>query len=246
MRPRHPVPGARPPVTDRATLDRTAEELCDAFGLTGRAQTSWGRWSRLADLYPGHPAFVIRGTDEGMTLDIQRWDISGGEACWPTTQILSLSLPWWHRLAERPGQRCLIPLTAGTAAPASRQEGAWDGGLGGKWDGEGEGGGWPTWFTLADQPLFTVAGLWRGAGDTRCFAMLICLGDGPLATMPVVIAPQDRERWLNGAWSEVAALQAACAPERLRIGLFDPAVSAYAGKGRDGARPLSGGPMTGR
>lgn len=222
MPPRPSTHGVKPPVTDRATLDRTAQDLCDAFGVRGLTQASWGRWSRLSDLVPGHPAFVLRRIERekggGMALDTQRWDISGGEACWPTTQIFSLSLPWWRRLAERPAQRCLIPLTACTAAPAPRQEheaGA------GSWRGRGGRGARSAWFTLADEPLFTVAGLWREAGDTRCFAMLGCPGEGPLATLPVVIAPQDRERWLQGDWDEIMPLQAPCAPERLRIGLSE-------------------------
>ena len=78
-------------------------------------------------------------------------------------RIPGLSLPWWRRLAERPAQRCLIPLTACTLSVAGqpgRDRRA-------------------TWFALAEVPVFTVAGLWRESGDARCFALVEC-EDGDL------------------------------------------------------------------
>ena len=159
----HPMAGMTPPSTDRATLERTASELCRDFAIAQSGQGSWGAWSRLQDLRAGDPAFILRQGGAGLILDTQRWDISGGEACWPTTQILSLSLPWWRRLAERPAQRCLIPLTAACIALSP----------------SGVRSGRAAWFTLADAPLFTVAGLWRDHGGARCFAMLGCVRTRP-------------------------------------------------------------------
>jgi len=199
----HPMAGMAPPSTDRATLDRTASELCRDFSIAHSGQGSWGAWSRLQDLRAGDPAFVVRRGEGGLILDTQRWDISGGEACWPTTQILSLSLPWWRRLAERPAQRCLIPLTAACVALSPS-------------------GGRAAWFTLADTPLFTVAGLWRDHGGARCFAMLGCVsGHAPWSSLPMIVAPEDRARWLDGDWDDLLTLQTAWSPERIRIGLSD-------------------------
>jgi hypothetical protein len=188
-------------------LDRTAGALAEAFGLVGTAQASWGNWTRLGELRAGQPAFVLRRTPEGLSLDTQRWDISGGEGCWPTTRILSVSLPWWRRLAERPAQRCLIPVTACTAPLPPK------GGRDGR----------SAWFTMADEPVFTIAGLWRDTGDGRRFAMLGCPAEAVFPILPVVIAAPDRERWLHGSIEDIAALQRPCPPETLQIGLPRPA-----------------------
>ncbi|WP_156843857.1 hypothetical protein [Sphingomonas sp.] len=216
----HPMGDIKPPATDRAALGRTAEDLCRSFAATRTGQGSWGSWSRLHDLRAGHPAFVLRRGAEGLGLDTQRWDISGGEACWPTTQILSLSLPWWRRLAERPAQRCLIPVTAACVALSP----------------SGERGGRAAWFTLPGEPLFTVAGLWRDHTGGRCFAMLGCVsGHGAWSSAPMIIASEDRTRWLEGGWDDILALQTAPPAEQIRIGLSDAPIPAYDGRGHAGA-----------
>ncbi|MDZ7282988.1 SOS response-associated peptidase [Sphingomonas sanguinis] len=198
----------RPSTGDRATLDRTAEALCADFAIAWTARASWGTWDQLADLRAGHPAFVIRHTAEGNGLDTQRWGIGEGREA--TTRIPGLSLPWWRRLAERPAQRCLIPLTACTLAAS---------GLPGR-DRRA------TWFALAEEPVFTVAGLWRESGDARCFALVEC-ENGDRSPMPMVVAAADRERWLRGSIEDIAALQRPCPPEALRIGLPRPAAPVY-------------------
>lgn len=214
-------------------LDRTADELCRTFAIAATPPSAWGAWAQLGDLRPGHPAFVLRRTGDGeeggggLALDTQRWDISGGQACWPTTQILSVSLPWWRRLAERPAQRCLIPLTACTALLPNRA-------------GMAAGAGRSAWFDMVDEPVFTVAGLWRDTGTARGFAMLGCLADAPFSILPVVIAPCDRDRWLDAPWDMAAPLIAPVPAERVRIGLPEPIASFYA-DGHD--RPWAPAPI---
>ena len=218
MAPRAPDRGPRMTVMDpifrtmtgdRATLDRTAEALCRDFAIAWSAGASWGTWTQLGDLRAGHPAFVIRHTPEGTGLDTQRWGMGEGQDA--TTRIPGLALPWWRRLAERPAQRCLIPLTAATLTARARP-------------GRDRRA---TWFALAEEPVFTVAGLWRDSGDARCFAMVECGADhgadALFPTMPMIVAAKDRERWLHGSMQDIAALGRPCPPERLRIGLPRPA-----------------------
>ncbi len=218
-----PMHRGTPPVTDRAMLDRSADELHAAFGVAWTHQAaSWGAWPRLRDLLPGHPAFVLRQGPQGLGLDTQRWDINGGEACWPTTQIFSLSLPWWRRLAAVPAQRCLIPVTAARGALSSP-------------DGRADRS---VWFTLEDQPVFTVAGLWRRNAGAHCFAMLGCPGgEGPWSTLPMIVAPRDRSRWLEGDWADVTALQLPSPALPIRIGLCDMPAAPYALADRDSLWP---------
>lgn len=197
---------------DRATLDRTAEALCRDFAIAWSARASWGTWAQLSDLRAGDPAFVIRHTPEGTGLDTQRWGMGEGQDM--TTRIPGLGLPWWRRLAERPAQRCLIPLTAATLTASA-------------WPGRDRRA---TWFALADEPVFTVAGLWRDRGDARCFAMVENAldhgADALFPTMPMIVAAQDRARWLHGSMEDLDALGGPCPLERLRIGLPRPAVPA--------------------
>lgn len=210
-----PMVRTRQPITDLARLDHSPRELCAAFDITWQHQVSWGARSHLQDLLPGHPAFVIRQAPEGLSLDTQRWDISGGETCWPTTRILSLSLPWWRKLAEQPEGRCLIPLTACTATFVGRHGGDMR----------------AAWFTLEDQPLFTVAGLWRQIGNARYFAMLGCIGDEPVPIMPVVIAPEHRTSWLQDALENATPLLVPYGLEQIRIGLHEPLMLEVAANG---------------
>lgn len=199
----------------RAMLDRTAEELCTAFGCAAAHQASWGRWSRLTDLRPGHPGFVLRRTAQGLGLDTQRWGIGGGGGRQPTTRIAGVSLPWWRRLAERPDQRCLIPVSACTAmrsAPLS--------------DGRD---GRSAWFALVDEPVFTLAGLWRGAGGARGFAMLGAPDDGAFPVMPVIVPAEARERWLGAPWDVAAPLLASTVPATPWIVLSETRTAFYEG-----------------
>jgi putative SOS response-associated peptidase YedK len=248
------LPSFKPPGSDRATLDRAAEDLCREFDLAGGAQGSWGNWSQLHDLRPGHPAFVLRrtGADQRLGLDTQRWDIrgsdgGGGEGGLPTTRLMGVAQPWWLRLAMRPAQRCLIPVTACTV-PLPLRDGR-DRERGSGWNGRS------AWFSLVDEPVFTIAGLWRDTGDARCFAMLGCPADAPLSVQPVVIAPADRARWLDADWDAAAPLLAPVAAERIRIGLPETLLSEagpalYAQNGHDRpwhpAATLPSGTVSGR
>lgn len=176
---------------DRATLDRTAEALCRDFAIAWSAGASWGTWAQLSDVRAGHPAFVIRHTPEGTGLDTQRWGWGGAGHDHAHSRP---GLPWWRRLAERPAQRCLIPLTAATLTASARP-------------GRDRRA---TWFALADEPVFTVAGLWRDRGDARCFAMVESAldhgADALFPTMPMIVAAQDRARWLHGPMEDIDAL----------------------------------------
>ena len=209
-----PMDRTASPVTDHAMLDCSADELCAMFGIARTFhEGSWGAWPHLRDLLPGHPAFVLRQGPQGLGLDTQRWDINGGETCWPTTQIFSLSLPWWRRLAEVPAQRCLIPMTAARGTLFSR-------------DGRADRS---VWFTLDDQPIFTVAGLWRRNAGAHCFATLACAGgEGPWSTLPMIVAPCDRSRWLEGDWTDLTTLQVPSSALPIRIGLCDMPAAPYA------------------
>lgn len=42
-------------------------------------------------------------------IDLMSWDVLGGKAQWPMTNVHNLALPQWWRLAEHPETRCSCP-----------------------------------------------------------------------------------------------------------------------------------------
>jgi putative SOS response-associated peptidase YedK len=160
-----------------------------------------GRFNPV-ELAPKTRAYVIRRNDRGLGLDVMSWDILGGETRLPTTDVRHLGLPQWRRVAERPENRCLIPLTEfaewtrdkidlGDGKPAIKGE---------------------MWFRVTDQPTFAVAGFWQPAKDGPGFTMVTCEPNELVApihpkAMVTILAPEDHERWLAGSYEDVIELQ---------------------------------------
>jgi putative SOS response-associated peptidase YedK len=113
-----------------------------------------------------------------------------------------LSKPMWKGLAERPQGRCLIPMTE--FAEAEGIKGAMT----------------RTWFSVKGQPIFAWGGLWRQSGEwgpvysgvmTGCNEAIRPVHD----RMPVLVMPDEWERWLRGSYEDVMAFQARCFPDDL-------------------------------
>lgn len=94
---------------NRARLDHDPETI---FGA-GKWWTDKPRDNRFdpKELRPKGRAYVVREQDGERGLDVMGWDVLGGGAAWPMTNVRNLGLPQWRRLAERPENRCLVPLT---------------------------------------------------------------------------------------------------------------------------------------
>ena len=80
------------------------------------------------ELTPRSRAYVVRENDRGRGLDIMSWDVLGGGAAWPMTNVRNLGLPQWRRLAEgpenplpRPADR-VLRMDAGAARPRRWQK----------------------------------------------------------------------------------------------------------------------------
>jgi putative SOS response-associated peptidase YedK len=153
------------------------------------------------ELYPKARAWVIREDDRGRGADVMVWDVLGGMAKWPMTNVRNLTLPQWRRLAEKPQNRCLIPVT---------EFAEWTPDL------HDVGGGKPIkgemWFAVPDQPVFAIAGFWQQLGEVKHFAMVTCDPNELVApihpkAMVTILAPEDHERWLSGSYEDAVALQ---------------------------------------
>ncbi len=60
------------------------------------------------ELYPKARAWVVREDERGRGTDVMVWDVLGGMAKWPMTNVRKFALPPCWRPAEN---RCLIPVT---------------------------------------------------------------------------------------------------------------------------------------
>jgi putative SOS response-associated peptidase YedK len=111
--------------------------------------------------------------------------------------VRNLESPFWIGNLRNSEFRCLIPATAfmewgkGVNAEGKRRQ---------------------RWITLADQPLFAFAGVWKDS-EIASFALLTCEANAALRaegrdTMPVILPPDPAAHrlWLNGGWDGARAL----------------------------------------
>src|SRR6478609_882011 len=88
------------------------ETIFTGFGGKWLAPTPMDNRFNPVELLPKSRAYVVRDDAvDGRGVDIMSWDVLGGQASWPMTNVRNLALPQWRRLAELPANRCLVPLT---------------------------------------------------------------------------------------------------------------------------------------
>lgn len=82
------------------------------------------------------------------------------------------------------------------------------------------------WFTVPSQQMFAFAGIWRTEpGGTNIFAFLTCepnplVGAVNANSMPVIVQPEDYDRWLSADYEEAVAM-AVPFPSQL-MAVWDP------------------------
>lgn len=120
----------------------------------------------------------------------------------PVNNIADVTKNMWVGLARKPELRCLIPVTEFAEA-----EGA-------------AGSKTRTWFSVKDQPMFAWAGLWRQSDEwgavysgvmTDCNEAIRPVHD----RMPVLLMPDEWDRWMHGSFEDVLAFQNRCFPDDL-------------------------------
>lgn len=80
------------------------------------------------------------------------------------------------------------------------------------------------WISLADQPLFAFAGVWKDS-EVPSFALLTCEANAALRQLGIermpVILPPDQQRWngwLNGGWERAKAYLAPYSSATTQVG----------------------------
>lgn len=188
--------------------------MCNRARLQREPDTLWGSAAKLfserprdnrfnpSELRPKSRNYVVREQDGERAWDVMTWDVLGGQASWPMTNVRNLKLPQWRKLAEKPENRCLVPLTEFAEFTPEKHD------LGdGKPPLKGE-----MWFSVTDQPVFAVAGFWQHTKDGAGFTMVTCDPNELVApihpkAMITILEPDDIETWLHGSYEDVVALQ---------------------------------------
>ena len=150
-------------------------------------------WSDIKiDVWPKYQGIVTR-FDNGQTmLDSMAWGVPitlPGKRERTTvskrvTNVRNLASPFWRSMISKPAQRCLVPFSifAEPKPNAGREE---------------------VWFTVTDTPVSAFAGIWRPSVEGNVYAFLTCEPNPLVApihpkAMPVILHPQDYERWMKG------------------------------------------------
>lgn len=188
--------------------------MCNRARYAGEPETLFGAAAKLfverprdnrfdpRELRPKSRSFVIREQGGERAWDVMSWDVLGGKAAWPMTNVRNLALPQWRKLAERPENRCLIPVTEFAEFTPEKHD------LGdGKPPLKGE-----MWFAVTNQPVFAVAGFWQPTADGAGFAMVTSDANELVApihpkAMVTILRPENVDTWLRGSYDEVVALQ---------------------------------------
>lgn len=198
--------------------------MCNRARYRGEPETLFGAANKLfgerprdnrfdpQELRPKGRAYVIREQDGERGWDILSWDVLGGQAAWPMTNVRNLAMPQWRKLAERPENRCVVPLTEFCEwTPAKHDL------CDGKPPLKGE-----MWFQVTDQPVFAVAGFWQQTTEGAGFTMVTCEPNELVApihpkAMITILRAEDVGQWLQGSYDDVVRLQRPYAAAQMTV-----------------------------
>ena len=186
------------------TVRKSAAEVAAHFGVSAPAS-----FNTPDENLPGYPGMVVREHDGQRILQSMVWGfplrlktMKPESKPKPVNNIADLRKGMWVGLARKPESRCLIPLTEFAEAEGPK------------------GAKTRTWFRVKDQPVFAWAGLWRRSsewGDVYSGVMTDCNeAIRPVHDrMPVLLMPDEYDRWLNGSFEDVVGFQERCFPDDL-------------------------------
>lgn len=188
-------------------LDASAADIAARFAASAGADPWEGGYAapgKFAPVVTSGREFVAGPRPQGeptRRIIPRLWGVppplSAGDPSRLVPTVRNLDSPFWVGNLRNGEFRCLVPATAFMewGAPDPRT-----------------GKRRQCWFTLADQPLFAMAGVWKDS-EVPSFALLTCLPNAALRAegchaMPAVLPPDSRAHrtWLNGGWDEAQAL----------------------------------------
>jgi putative SOS response-associated peptidase YedK len=120
----------------------------------------------------------------------------------PVNNIADVQKPMWVGFARKPEWRCIIPVTEFAEA-------------------EGEKGSKTrTWLSVKGQPIFAWGGLWRQSAEWGAVYSGVMTDSNAVVRpvhdrMPVLLLPEDYDRWLRGSLEDIITLQKRAFPDEL-------------------------------
>ena len=186
---------------NRARYHGEPETLFERFGASWAADIARPN-KDPQELFPKARAYLVREEKGRRVVDLMGWDVLGGGAKWPMTNVRNLALPQWRKLAAEAANRCLVPLTSFCEWTPDLHD------LGdGKKPVKGE-----MWFDVIDQPVFAVAGFHQVTAKGAGFAMVTCDPNELVEpihpkAMITILAEADWDAWLTGSYEDAVALQ---------------------------------------
>jgi putative SOS response-associated peptidase YedK len=210
---------------------KSVEEIARLF--QGEIVRETGLANLTEDVFPGLPGIVIREDQGKRRLRSMIWGFplvtremrvraeQAGKIARPkpVNNARDLASPFWRSAAVDPARRCLIPVERFAEAAGEK------------------GRKTRTWFAVKDQPVFAWAGLWRPSAEWGdVYAGVMTEANAAVAPvherMPVILARDDHERWLNGSFDEILALQRPFTADAMTV---DPTAEPWGGyKGGEG------------
>ena len=189
------------------TERKSAAEVAAHFGI----DLAPAEFNRPDDIVPGYPGMVVREAAGKRVVEKMIWGFPLPQQSKRTglpikpkavNNIADLTSFMWRHVAPRTESRCISPRTGFAEA-----------------DGEG-GSKTRTWFRVKDAPIFAWAGMWKESdewGPVYSGLMTDC-NDAirPVHNrMPVLLMPEDYDRWLHGSLDDVVSFQDRCFPNEL-------------------------------
>lgn len=188
-------------------LDTTARQVAAHFGASAGADPWEGGHvspGRFAPVVTTGREFVAGPRPDGeptRRMIPRLWGVppppSAGDAGRSIATVRNLDSPFWIGSLRNSEFRCLVPATAFMEWGKSRDT---------------DGKRVQHRVTLADQPLFAFAGVWKDS-EVPSFALLTCEADAALRalgreTMPAILPADPRawRTWLNGGWDRARDL----------------------------------------
>lgn len=162
------------------------------------------------DIWPRYQAIIARIDGDRKIMETMQWGVPrkmagkrpGTTVTKRITNVRNLNSPFWRSMIASPQHRCLVPFSefAEPKIGAGREE---------------------HWFRVTDAPVSAFAGIWRPTEEGDAFAFLTCAPNPLVAplhpkAMPVILQPDDYEKWLTGNAEEAVAL-AAPFPSQLMV-----------------------------
>ncbi len=162
-----------------------------------------------SEIYPGQPGLVLHAMNGAAALQSMVWGfpirlkgMKPDSKPKPVNNVADLTKFMWRSTAAKPAGRCLIPLTE--FAEAEGPKGAKS----------------KTWFRVKGRELFSWAGLCRNSDEWGpVYSGVMTDANAAVAPvhdrMPVLLLPEDHDRWMTGGFDDLLALQARVFPPDL-------------------------------